>query len=126
MKPIRTFRKLQQISHRRLFEVKTFTDNIVLAIPDDHPDLKADRSRFRSLLPYPNLLVLSQVREFRAERTARSLTAELTHFLHDSLPVRHSFMRITHSAAAVENDHGRNGCHTVGAGEFAAEFVEEI
>jgi len=35
-------------------------------------------------------------------------------------------MRITHSAAAVENDHSRNGCHTVGAGEFTAEFVEEI
>jgi hypothetical protein len=36
-------RELQPISHRpsRLFEVKTFTDNIVLAIPDDHPDLQA-------------------------------------------------------------------------------------
>jgi hypothetical protein len=35
-------------------------------------------------------------------------------------------MRITHSAAAVENDHSRNGCHTVGAGEFTAQFVDEI
>ena len=56
----------------------------------------------------------------------RASTAELTHFLHDSLPIRHPLMRITHSAAAVENDHSRNGCHTVGAGEFTAEFVEEI
>ncbi len=35
-------------------------------------------------------------------------------------------MRITHSATAVENDHGRNGCHTVGSGEFTADFAEEI
>jgi hypothetical protein len=35
-------------------------------------------------------------------------------------------MRITHSAAAVENDHRRNGCHTVGAADFTAEFAEEI
>jgi hypothetical protein len=54
------------------------------------------------------------------------LTAELTHFLDDSLPVRHTLMRKTHSAAAVENDHGRNSFHTVGAGEFTTEFAEEI
>jgi hypothetical protein len=35
-------------------------------------------------------------------------------------------MRITHSASAVKNDQSRNSCHTVGAGEFTAEFVEEI
>ena len=35
-------------------------------------------------------------------------------------------MRITHSAAAVENDHGRDSFHTVGAGEFTAEFAEQI
>ena len=35
-------RKLQQIIHRpsRLFEVKTFTDNIVLIIPERPPRLK--------------------------------------------------------------------------------------
>ena len=55
-----------------------------------------------------------------------ALTAELIHFFHDTLPIRHPLMRITHSASAVKNDQSRNGCHTVGAGEFTAEFVEEI
>ena len=56
----------------------------------------------------------------------RTSTAELTHFLHDSLPARHPMMRVTNSAVAVENDHSRNGCHTVGAGQFTAEFAQEI
>jgi hypothetical protein len=32
----------------------------------------------------------------------------------------------SHSAAAVENDHGRNGGYTVGARQFTAEFTQEI
>jgi len=35
-------------------------------------------------------------------------------------------MRITHAPAGVQNDHRRDGCHTVGAGKLTAEFVEEI
>ena len=35
-------------------------------------------------------------------------------------------MRVTHSAAAIKNDHSRNGCHTVCTGQFTAEFAEEI
>jgi hypothetical protein len=31
-----------------------------------------------------------------------------------------------HSAAAIENDHGRNGGNTVGACQFTAEFAKEI
>ncbi len=35
-------------------------------------------------------------------------------------------MGISQSAAAVENDHGRNSGHTVGAGQFTAEFAKQI
>ena len=42
------------------------------------------------------------------------------------MPVRQPLMRITHSATVVENDHGRNSCNTVGAGQFTAEFAKEI
>ena len=35
-------------------------------------------------------------------------------------------MGISQSATAVENDHGRNGGHTVGATQFTTEFAKQI
>ena len=54
------------------------------------------------------------------------LTVELTHFLHDSLPVRQPVMRIAHASLTIENDCSWNGCNSVGAGQFTADFAEEI